>query len=345
MTQSIALQDLLVAAGHELVAVMIGKSPRREIPGFYYAKIKAPISTFESPNFILDKGGRSIKVFSSISHNLKKNKTFLKNLEEIDRHVKEYKPDVIVNFYDLLCGLYFLNYKPKVKHVTIAHQYLLPHPHFETPRGKWRDKQFMALNNGLTSFRADKRLALSFREMSHLPKLKTFVVPPLLRQEVKDSVTENKDFLLTYVLNEGYGSDIIKWHEQKKNVEVHGFWDRKDVENEYKPHENITFHKLNDKKFLDCMKSCRAYASTSGFESICEAMFLGKPVMLVPTGGHFEQECNAIDAVKAGAGVASKTFDLQVLLDYLPTHVSRQEEFKKWALQADEIFLKYMEEW
>ena len=36
---------------------------------------------------------------------------------------------------------------------------------------------------------------------------------------------------------------------------------------------------------------CKAYASTAGFESVCEAMYLGKPILMVPA--HIEQDCNA----------------------------------------------------
>ena len=57
------------------------------------------------------------------------------------------------------------------------------------------------------------------------------------------------------------------------------------------------------------MAGCKAYASTAGFESICEAMYLGKPVLMVPA--HIEQDCNAYDAMKAGAGIIGDSFDLQ----------------------------------
>lgn len=51
------------------------------------------------------------------------------------------------------------------------------------------------------------------------------------------------------------------------------------------------------------MAGCKAYASTAGFESVCEAMYLGKPILMVPA--HIEQDCNAYDAEKSGAGIIS----------------------------------------
>ena len=155
-----------------------------------------------------------------------------------------------------------------------------------------------------------------------------------------DIVPENKNFILAYMVNSGYGDDIIKWHDSHKNLKMHCFWDKAGVDDNFMPHENLTFHKLNDKVFLEYMKDCSGYVSTAGFESICEAMYLGKPVMMVPTEGQFEQECNAIDAVKSKAGISSKEFDVSKLVDYMPTHQSVKGEFEGWLSNAEKMFLE-----
>ena len=35
----------------------------------------------------------------------------------------------------------------------------------------------------------------------------------------------------------------------------------------------MSFHQLDDVKFLRYMAGCKAYATTAGFESVCEAMY------------------------------------------------------------------------
>ena len=77
------------------------------------------------------------------------------------------------------------------------------------------------------------------------------------------------------------------------------------------------------------MAGCRAYATTAGFESICEAMYLGKPVLMVPA--HIEQDCNAHDAMRAGAGIISDSFDLKPLLRFAGTY-SPNRTFVRWAV-------------
>jgi uncharacterized protein (TIGR00661 family) len=108
-------------------------------------------------------------------------------------------------------------------------------------------------------------------------------------------------------------------------------------------HPNLTFHQLNDSKFLEKMEGCMGYASTAGFESICEAMYLGKPVCLVPTENQFEQACNALDAVASGAGITRENFTLDEFLDYIPKHQPTGAWFREWADSAPNRFLRLLE--
>ena len=107
--------------------------------------------------------------------------------------------------------------------------------------------------------------------------------------------------------------------------------------------DTLTFHQLDGTKYLRMMQTCRALVSTAGFESVCEAMYLGKPVLMVPVPRHFEQACNAIDGVLAGAGASCRTFDLSVLNDFLPYFQSPQAEFQNWCGETARLFLQQLE--
>jgi uncharacterized protein (TIGR00661 family) len=343
MTQAIALSAMLREAGHEVVQVLVGKSSRREVPSFFYDKIQAPVGLFESPNFVMDAKGVKIQISKTIFVNTAKVGTFIRSLKYINKTVKETQPDVIVNFYELLCGLYSLIYRPKQQIIAIGHQFLLLHPEFVFPKGFKLDRFLMRLNTGVTSMGASKYLALSFRKLPDVPKKKIYVVPPLLRNELKGLQPVNKGFILGYMLNSGMAAEIEAWHKANPLHELHFFWDKKDAPEELKIDNKLTFHRLNDKKFLDMMSESAAYSSTAGFESICEAMYLGKPIMMVPTYGHFEQNCNALDAKLAGGGVPNTVFDLSVLVEYMPVHKDITSVFKPWADSAKQRFLELMQ--
>ena len=147
----------------------------------------------------------------------------------------------------------------------------------------------------------------------------------------------NGDYLHGYLLNSGFSEEIRSWHKVHPNVALHIFWDKKEVRPEVKVDSFLSFHQLNDTLFIRYMAGAKAYATTAGFESVCEAMYLGKPVLMVPT--HIEQSCNAFDAVQAGAGVVADRFDLDALLELSRTH-RPNPAFSHWVKQADWLILR-----
>ena len=342
MTQAISLFQILTENGHEVSHVIVGKSKRREIPAFFNDQIKSPITQLESPNFITDKNNRSVNIFRTLTSNLSRYRTFLLSIDEIDKIVKKDRPEVIINFYDFLGGLYFLFKKPKVRHIALAHQFLLNHSDFEFPKGRIYDKSSLLFGNKLAGYRAEKILGLSFQSMTDQPRKKLFVVPPLLREKAKEQQPSSGDHFLVYMVNYGYSEEVRKFHENHPEVPIHCFWDKKDEPKELKVDESLTFHQLDDQKFLQKMASCKGYLTTAGFESVCEAMYMGKPILMVPVEGHYEQACNALDAKKAGAGVSSEIFDLEVLLDYLPKHRDVGASFRNWCETSTKKFLEIL---
>ena len=91
------------------------------------------------------------------------------------------------------------------------------------------------------------------------------------------------------------------------------------------------------------MARCRGLITTAGFESVCEAMYLGKPVLAVPVEGHYEQYCNSLDAVAAGAGLAGRHFDIDRLVQFVPSYQSTAPAFRRWVHQAEACFVETIE--
>jgi uncharacterized protein (TIGR00661 family) len=201
-------------------------------------------------------------------------------------------------------------------------------------------KRLFIINNYINSIGANKKLALSFMPYNLLKTGKTLVVPPLLREQLHHLKIENKDFILGYMVNDGYSMEIIDWNRKNPHIRLHIFWDKKDEPEVKNVSETLTFHQLNAEKFLGMMAQCRGLVTTAGFESICEAMYLGKPVLMVPVEGQYEQACNAIDAVKAGAGIRDDHFNISKLVEYIPSYGARARSFKEWYEQGHQILLE-----
>ncbi len=339
MTQAIALSKILTKNGHEVAHTFIGKSKRRIIPNYFFTQIQSEVETILSPNFILDKHNKSLNLAKSIFYNSRFLGKYKKSLAKIHQIVKDTNPDAIINFYDFLGGFYFKFYNPKnIKHICIGRQFLTNHPNFPFEPGRNIEKNLFLMNNKITSQNCDKYLALSFRPYDPERINKTVVVPPLLKEEIKNGNIVTEDFILGYLVNDGYAEDIILWHANNKQLEIHCFWDRLNMPETYMPHENLSFHLINNDLFTDYMRRCRGYISTAGFESICEAMYLKKPALMVPVEGQYEQACNAIDGEISGAGVKSTSFDVSLLMDFLPNY-HPDSDFQNWVGKAESIFL------
>lgn len=192
----------------------------------------------------------------------------------------------------------------------------------------------------LTAIGARERLALSFRVMKDDDKCHIRVVPPLLRREVLLYESCKGDYVHGYMVNSGFGENIMEWHKKHPDIPLHFFWDKWEEEPVKKVDDTLTFYQLDDVEFLRQMAGCKAYASTAGFESICEAMYLGKPIMMVPA--HIEQDCNAYDASLSGAGIVSNDFELERLLEFAETYEPRRE-FVYWVRRGEYLLLDLLQ--
>ena len=139
------------------------------------------------------------------------------------------------------------------------------------------------------------------------------------------------------MLNPSYMEEIKAWHHTHPDCRLHLFWDKKSAAACVEVDASLTLHRLDDQKFITLMAGCRGYVTTAGFESVCEAMYLGKPVMMIPV--HIEQEMNAIDAQGAGAGIVSNEFNITRLLDFIPHYHADTEACRRWVHSAEERFV------
>ena len=340
LTQALSLNSYLRTAGHELVGVFIGVNPQRQIPNFFTTKIQAPLIPLASPNFIKDRAETGVDYFKTFFYNSKNLNNYRRQLKVIKAQLANWQPDLIVNFYEPLCGLYNLFYENPSPCVSIAHQYLNLTPHYVFPKNKKLAIKTYKFYTQLTAYGSRVMLALSFK--NYPPQKQIFVVPPLLRPEIINQKPESQDFLLTYILNAGWAKEIKAWGLKNPDQEIHCFWDKKDAPEEL-VENNINFKKISDIKFIEDLKNCAGYLTSAGFESICEALYFNKPFLAVPMRNHLEQSCNALEIEKLNLGITSNHFDTDELRDYAKTFKVDNHEFKTWVESGPNRIIKILE--
>lgn len=340
LTQAITFEEMLRRNGHEVVEVLVGKSSSRTLPGFFNRTIQAPVKRFLSPNFLPTADNKRVNLTKSLIYNLIRLPEYIRSMRYINQRIRETEADVVINFYELLTGLTYLLFRPSVPYVCIGHQYLFLHRDFDFPNKSAIQLRMLRLFTEMTAFRSVKKLALSFYEMPSDEARRVVVVPPLIRREVKSMQTEVQEYIHGYMVNSGFADSVQAFHEKHPEVPLKFFWDKSEVDEQVDIDDTLSFHQIDDVKFLNAMASCKAYASTGGFESICEAMYLGKPVLMVPA--HIEQDCNAYDAMKAGAGIVSDSFDLESLIRFAATY-SPDRHFTVWVNRCEQRMIGELE--
>lgn len=245
---------------------------------------------------------------------------------------------MVINFYEMITGMtygiYKFDKKLGIPMICIAHQYVLMNSNYKTSPEQDVKYYLIRMLSKITSNRASKILALSFRDIPR--KGKVITVPPLLREDVFAINPVIGDYIHGYMVNTGYFEEVLEWHKKNPDVPLRFFWNNKNADKVTKIDENFILYTLDDKKFLESMAGSMAFATTSGFESICEALYYRKPILMVPI--HLEQEFNAYDAGLSGAGINGKNFNFNKLISFIDKY-SPDENFQDWVHQAEERIL------
>jgi len=341
MTQAIAAAQTLERQGHEIVAVTVGTNPSRTIPEFFRREFGDRLKPIASPGFSF-RAGKGVDTCATLRQAVSGLSEYRESLATIESSIEHEHPDLIINFLEPLVGVFNLLRPHPIPVISVGHQFMLDHPEFvrskEFAVQQWTMRQYVRLAGAKST-----KIALSFYPASAIPERRLFVSPPLMRSEVFELPQDQKgQFLLAYVLNQGYADDILRWHAAFPDVEVHCFCEKPKVEPVWQFDKTLAFHKLDGAKFLRMMSECRAVACTAGFESLNEAAWLGKPLLVVPVGNHVEQHLNAMDAQKAGLAIAATSFDLTPLLRRR-NDVNR-EAYRNWVRRAGSILLSVIEQ-
>jgi uncharacterized protein (TIGR00661 family) len=341
MTQALAVKEIVEGAGHQVVCTALGVGTKRATPAYFAAAMKMPITQVQTLEFSY-RDNRKVDSLATLMDVAKAVPNYWRSIRALQSMVREHRPDVIVNFFEPLTGLYALLCSRRPPIVAVAHQFMFGHPDYVRAPGmrfqQFAMKSYVRLVGSFSTL-----VALSFYEARDLPAKKLTVCPPILRRQLFAlAPNPNGTFVLIYLLNHGYAGQVIEWHKKNPKTVLHCFYDKPDAPPEFQHDATLTFHRLDGEKFLRMMADCKFVACTAGFESLSEAAYLGKPLFMVPVENHIEQQVNAVDAVRAGLGVADTSFNFDRLAE-LPDRLDNAK-YREWLKRGDRILLETLEQ-
>lgn len=333
MTQALALAAFLRDARHEVARVWIGTSPYRSVPSYFTGGIGAPVEVFDAPVQVPDRRRVGMSPAATAADFVWRLPAFARATRTL--HDGTHGLDVVVNFLDLVAGASRVIHGSPVPAVAIAHNYLFLHPEVgPLPGPSWMRRAVLGWTRA-TAARTSLKLALSFAPGASVPEERLQVAPPLLRTGLAAVERSDEGFLLAYALNPGYGDVLSAWQRAHPDVPVRCYLDGGPGVLREAPGPGFEACHLDQERFLADLGRCRAFVGSAGFEAICEAYYLGKPVLAVPTAGHYEQELNAWDAARHGAARAGRYTELADFWYRLtPPAPDAVRAFRAWVDEA-----------
>ena len=328
-TQAIAVKELVEKYGHTVDLVLVGHRGDRPINLLKNAFEK--VVEFPSPNLVYKSNKRHVSMINTVTEAIGSSVKYLDALEMMNYYIDVTQPDIVINFFESLYGIYRMLYKPSCdfRSIAIGHQFMFLHPEYISmkhyPVQMWGAKLFTKLVGA-----GSEHIALSFYETQDYSKI--HVIPPILRKHLfdVDKTKTSGDYILAYAINQSYAMDFVRM-DISHPTPVHLFTEMKTPRRE----GNLNMHPLNGERFLNMMAGCKQVICTAGFEAVSEALYLGKPLLMRPVDGHMEQWFNAHDAewrVKNCKAITNFHHWEDEKIEIDPAHT---ETFRKWVDQGE----------
>src|SRR5581483_9484647 len=113
----------------QVTGVVLGLGAHREVPQFFASAMKIPVAKIPTLDFSY-KDNRKVDLLATLAGFIRKIPTFWRGVRTVKTVVRESRPDVIINFFEPLTGIYALTCRKRPPVVAVAHQFMYGHPHY-----------------------------------------------------------------------------------------------------------------------------------------------------------------------------------------------------------------------
>jgi uncharacterized protein (TIGR00661 family) len=163
--------------------------------------------------------------------------------------------------------------------VGLSHQAAVKHPSSPKP------SQSDAIAARILENYAPAEVEIGFHFQRYAPEIRT----PVIRRQVREATVSNTGHITVYL--PAYGEQaLLRVLREFPKVTWEVFSRHWTVPS---THGHVRFLPASSEGFLKSMASSAGVLCGAGFETPAEALFLKKPLFVVPMRGQFEQQCNA----------------------------------------------------
>jgi uncharacterized protein (TIGR00661 family) len=273
-----------------------------------FRNLKDDFDVFETEGLHIASDDNRVQKVKTFTENLKRLSKGQQKLNEL-RHAifKTFAPDAVITDFEPMTA--YLAHHYEIPLISIDNQHRLRYMYYDCPAELKKDQRLT--RNIIRAMVPSPDVALVATFYQGAPKNeRTFLFPPILREEVLALQSEAQDHILVY-LTSGFESfvEMLKTFSRERFI-VYGC-DREDRQG------HLHYKQPSRDGFLQDLASCRAVMATAGFTLITEALHLHKPYLALPMIGQFEQEINAHFLAQLGYGINLRELRSEAVGDFL----------------------------
>lgn len=281
--------------------------------------------------------------FSYVNNRVRYNRTVAKNLltakqavasiKRLSRLIDDAAIDlVITDFEPLTCHV---AHKKRVPLISIDNQHTLTNTDVTYPKHYRRDAAAAKLVTRFMTPRADAYLATTFFK-PRVTKKNTFLVPPILREEIINACPNEGEYVLVYVTSPAPELAKLLGSVRCRFV-AYGFG-REGTEG------NVVFKKPSMSGFMQDLVAAKAVIANAGFSLVTEALYLAKPYLAVPVAHQFEQVFNAYYLEQMGYGAFWEELNKERIESFLYNVPCYRENLERYEKQDNSVLFAKLDE-
>jgi len=289
----------LIRMGHRVKVVSYDRG---------YRNLQDDFDVFETEGLHISSQDNKVSLTKTLVDNLKRLPEGRKKLRDLRKRLfKPAAPDCVFTDFEPMTS--FLANHYDIPLVTIDNQHRMRYMDYPYPPRLKKERLVTESVIRAMVPKPDLSLVTSFY-FGKVKNERTFVFPPILREEILGLRPERKEHILVY-LTSGFNSflELLPRYAREHFI-VYGY-------NKEEHSGNITFRQPSRQGFLEDLASCKAVMATAGFTLMTESLYLRKPYLALPMRGQYEQELNGYLLAKLRYGVNARHIKPEIISGFL----------------------------
>ncbi len=245
----------------------------------------------------------------------------------------KFKPDIMITDFEPFSN--YFSYLTHTPLISIDNQHVVTKCKIDVPKKYKKDFLLSYFVINKITNNAKHYFITSFFS----PKIKNknaSLIAPIIRKKILALKPRKKEHILVYQTSKSYKQLLAILKNIDEKFIIYGF-------NKSNKNKNLTFKKFNEDIFLKDLAECKTVITNGGFNLICEATYLKKPILSFPIKHQFEQILNALYLQKLGYGEFHERANETIINTFILNLNKYEKNLKKCKKEDNIEFLNELE--